>query len=55
MVHEKVSSTKEDQLSDIWESWNHFDEEYRFKWVKSLPERIKVALKTGKETIKYQF
>ena len=29
----KATSTKEDLLSAIWESWNHFNKEYCFKLV----------------------
>ena len=41
---------KEDLLTVIQESWNHFDEEYCFKLVKSMPKRIK-ALYTKEDLL----
>ena len=45
MAHGKVPATKENLLTAIRESWNHFDKEYYFELVKSMPERIKVVKK----------
>ena len=42
MVHEKAPSTKE---TAIQEDWNHFDKEYCFKFVKSIPVRIEAVIK----------
>ena len=47
-------STLRSLLTDIQESWKHFDKEYCFKLVKSVPERIKTDIKTrGGGTTKY--
>ena len=49
----KAPSTKEDLLIIIQESWNHFDKEYCFKLLKSMPERNKSVIKTLEGTTKY--
>ena len=41
----RILSTK-DLLTAIQENWNHFDKEYCFEFVKSMPERIKTVIKT---------
>ena len=38
MLYEKASSTKEDLLTAIRESWNHSAKECCFKFVKSMKE-----------------
>ena len=40
MVHKKVSSTNEDLLTAIRESWKNFDKDYGSKLMKSIAERI---------------
>ena len=47
-MHEKAPSTKEDLLTVIWESWNHFDKKkrYCFKLAEYMPERITIVIKT---------
>ena len=32
-------------LNAIWKSWNYFDQEYCFKLLKSMSERIKAVIK----------
>ena len=51
----EVSLRIKDLLIAIQESWNHFDKEYGFKLVNSIPERIKAVIKTRGRQIKYQF
>ena len=54
MVPKKAPFTK-DLLTDIQKSWNHFNKEYWFKLVKSLPERIKVVSKAWEATMYFNF
>ena len=49
----KAPSTKEDLLTDVWESWNHFDKEYGFKLVNFTPERIKAVIIAQRGETKY--
>ena len=49
MVHDKAPSVKEDLLTAIQVSWNHFDKEYCFK----RPEVIMAVTKAQERTIKY--
>ena len=53
MVNVKAPSTKEDLLTAIQESWNHFDKEYCFKLMKSMSKRIKAVMKIQGRAIKY--
>ena len=46
MILEKEPSTKEDLLKTILAMWNHFDEEYCFKFVKFMPERVTADIKS---------
>ena len=48
----KAPSAKEDQLNAIQESRKHLEKEYRFKFVKSIPERIKAVIKDLGRAIK---
>ena len=52
MAHENSPSTK-DLLIAIQEIWPHFDKEYFFKLVGSVPERIKAIIKTQREITRY--
>ena len=45
MVLEKAQSTKEDKLAVIQERKDHFNKEYSFELVKSMPERIRAVIK----------
>ena len=54
MYHEKAPPIR-DLLSPIQEIWNHFDKEFCFKLVKSIPERIKAIIKTRRGTTKFSF
>ena len=53
MVHEEAPFTKEDLLIVIWKSWNNFDKEYCFKFVKSMPQRTKAIIKAWGVVTKY--
>ena len=55
MVHVKVPSIKEDLLTAIQESWDHFDKEFCFKLVESMIDKIKTDIKIQGGTNKYQF
>ena len=55
IVYEKPLSTKEDLLTTILESWNHFDKRHCFELVKSKSERIKNAIKARGGAIKVFF
>ena len=52
-IHGKAPSTEEDPLTAMWESCNHFDKEYYFKLVKSIPEKILNITKVQVEANKY--
>ena len=52
MVHKKVPFT-EDLLTAIQERWNHLHKERYFKLVKSIPERIKILIKSQGGATKY--
>ena len=49
----KAQSSKEDLLTVIQQSWNHCDEEYGSKLLKSIPKIIKATTKSDKEQDKY--
>ena len=53
MKHAKESFAKEALLTTVEKIWNHFDEEYYFKSVKPVLERIKAIIKTPGGTTKY--
>ena len=46
---------KQNLLTAIQESWNHFDKEYYSKLVKSMPKKIKVGIKARGGAAKYSF
>ena len=46
MVHENSPTSKEDLLTAIPEWWKNFDEEYCFKLMELMPERIQAVRKT---------
>ena len=55
MAHKNYSSTYEDQWTAIQENWNHFGEEYCFKFVKSIFERIKANIKAWGGATKHPY
>ena len=36
-----TDKVKDDLIIAIWKTWNHFRKEYYFKWLESVPEKIK--------------
>ena len=42
-------------MTGIWISWNHFDKEYCFKFVKAMLERIQMVIKVWGGATLYKF